>query len=74
MKLDCKKEVSNCQECLKFNVRRVGFHLISSVTTQLPFDHIAIDLIGLLTISNEGYNLILLVVDILTRFVLLKLV
>jgi hypothetical protein len=33
MKLNCKKEVLNCQECFKFNVGQVGFHLISFVTT-----------------------------------------
>jgi hypothetical protein len=33
IKLNCKKEVLNCQEYLKFNVGQVGFHLISSITT-----------------------------------------
>ena len=68
----CEDVARGCEECLKYNVGRVGFHSISPVTATLPLDHIAIDLAGPLPTSESGFNFILIIVDIATRFVLVR--
>jgi hypothetical protein len=42
---------------------KTGVHPLNSISASLPFDHVAIDLKQLPT-SPEGYNYILLLVDI----------
>ena len=69
---DCDKECSKCNECLRFNVGKVGFHPLSPLTAAMPWDHIVIDLIGPFLTTEDGYNFILIVVDVLTRFVILR--
>jgi hypothetical protein len=72
MRADCDRVAKNCRECLLYNVGRKGFHPISPITASLPFDHIVIDLIGQFPTSPEGYNFVLIVVDVATRFLLLR--
>ena len=67
----CDKVAKGCLECLMYNVGRVGFHPITPVLSKLPFDHIAMDLI-ILKVSSDGFTVILLVIDVATRFVLLR--
>jgi hypothetical protein len=68
----CRKVAAGCQECLKYNVRRVGFHPVGPVLAQLPFDQIAMDLLEPLPTTGNGHNMVLLIVDISTRFIILK--
>jgi hypothetical protein len=69
---DCESESEGCLECLRFNIGRVGFHPISPVLALLPFDHVGMDFLGPFNTSIDGFNYILLVVDVLTRFVILR--
>ena len=71
MKKDCNNLVATCKKCLAFNVAQSGFHPLSPVTAQLPFDHVAIDLFGPLQASIAGYTFGLVLTDIATRFVCL---
>jgi len=72
MKSDCNAEAKECEECLKYNVGRVGFHPLRPLTASRPMDHIAIDLIGPFWTTEAGYNFILIIVDVATRFVFLR--
>ena len=69
---DCEKEVAKCRPCQVFNVGRCGFQLMSTIVAKRPWDHIAMDLIGLLKCSERGFVFILIIIDVLTRFVVLK--
>ena len=60
-----------CVVCLKYNHRRIGFHLITPVTSVLPMDIIGMDFICGLLESNEGYTIVLIVIDIASCFVIL---
>ena len=51
---------------------RSGFHPISAVLALLPFDHIAFDFIGLLSETAEGYKYMLIIVDVVTQFIILR--
>jgi hypothetical protein len=66
MRKMCEVESRNCEECLKYNVGRVGLHLISLVTAILLIDHVVIDFIRPLQTSEKKHNYVLLLVDIVT--------
>lgn len=72
MRKDCAAAVSSCDDCIRYNLGRVGFNPIQSVTARYPFDHIAIDLLSLHKTTPRGNNYILVAVDISTRFVILR--
>ena len=61
----------DCVVCLKYNYGRIGFHLITPVTSALPMDIIGMDFICGLPESNEGYTIVLIVIDIASHFVIL---
>ena len=72
MMADCKEATANCHECLRFNVGRIGFHPMRPLKASLPFDHVVMDLIGQLPTTEGGHNFILILVDVLTRFIILR--
>ena len=69
---DCKRVAKGCIDCLRHNVGRAGFHPMSTVKADRPWDHIAMDFIGKLPASEKGFVFILIIVDVLTRFVVLR--
>ena len=69
---DCQEVTKSCTSCQRFVLTRKGYHPITPIHATLPFDHVAIDLIGPLPTSRLGYNYILVHVDVLTRFVLIR--
>ena len=60
-----------CQACQRFTITRKGYHPYSPILARLPWDHISFDLLELPT-SVNGYNFALVVVDVCTRFVLIR--
>ena len=64
MHSDCERVCATCQQCLRYNVGRVG---IMGIIAELPMDHIAIDHMGPFPTSENGFNFVLLVVDIATK-------
>ena len=69
---DCKRVSKGCMPCLKQAAYRVGFHPSLPITAVFPMDHVAIDILGPLPTSLKGYNFILVLVDIATRFTILR--
>ena len=61
----------SCMVCLKYNHGRIGFHLITPVTSVLFMDIIGMDFICGLLELNEGYTIVLIVIDIASHFVIL---
>ena len=72
MHADCTHVVSQCDEGVRYNVAREGFHLMQSVFAKYPFEHIAIDLMIMNPVSERGHSVVLVVVCIATRYVLLE--
>ena len=70
---DCEHEAKSCSDCLRFNISEGGFHPMRTITVSLPWDHVVWDLIGKLLMSENGFNFVLIMVDVVTRFVVLKL-
>ncbi|CEI98593.1 hypothetical protein RMCBS344292_12698 [Rhizopus microsporus] len=64
--------VSKCHLCQKFNIAKHGFHPLRPISSNLPGDHWAIDLAGLLPTTNQSNNYILIMKDIFSRFVILR--
>lgn len=69
---DIKKELSNCTPCLRYNIQKRGFHPLRSIVAELPWDHIAVDLVTPLPVSDSGCDTLLVVVDIMTKFAILR--
>ena len=61
MRKELREYVQGCLECLRYDIRREGFHPARSVDSDQVWDHVEIDLIGPLPISRDGYNHILAV-------------
>jgi transposase InsO family protein len=72
LRKDALKLISSCPTCQRYNIAKRGFHPLKTITASLPFDHISIDLLGPLPTTQAGYNYILVHIDVLTRFVILK--
>jgi hypothetical protein len=68
MRQSCHHQVNSCMECLRFNVGKAGFHPRQFINAELPFEHIAIDLISGFSTTSRGNNYILVISDISTRF------
>jgi transposase InsO family protein len=69
---DACEFVRKCLPCLRWNVLRRGFNPQKSILAKYPLDHIAIDLCSFDITSPRGYNYVLVVVDVATRFVFLE--
>lgn len=69
---DAKNTVSSCPECQKHNITKRGYHPLTSVVAQRPFDHVAIDLAGPLAITEEGYMYLLVLTDICTKYIVIR--
>jgi transposase InsO family protein len=72
LKKQCAEVVSTCRTCLQYNVKREGFHPTKSLRAEHVWDHIAIDCAVALPASANGYKNMLIIVDVLSRFVITK--
>jgi transposase InsO family protein len=72
MREDARREAARCGRCLAFATHKTGFHPLRPVLARLPFDHVAIDLTGPLPTSPGGKNFVFVMVDLATRFVILR--
>jgi transposase InsO family protein len=72
LKEDALEIVRQCPDCQKFNVAKHGFHPLTSIYADAPWDHICIDTAGPLPTSLQGNNYILIIVDVFTRYCVLK--
>ena len=71
MRQRLKKEVDSCTSCLRFNTKREGFHPSRSPDAEGIWDHVMIDLVGPLPVS-EGYIWIFVFVDVASDYVVLR--
>ena len=69
---DCIETVKECGACQRFTIVKQGFHPLTPIGADLPFDHVAIDLLGPMPTTSDGYNYILVLVDVNSRFTLLR--
>jgi len=69
---DCKAIVNNCSTCLHNNVQRQGFHPLKTIDAKYPWDHIIMDIAQPVLDEQGEYKYILVLVDVSTRFVILK--
>ena len=72
LKKDVRKVCQTCITCLKFNNHNERYHELNTITSNYPFEHIAIDLAGPFPTSFIGNNFLFVLIDIHSRFVLLK--
>ena len=69
---DATKLTKSCIQCLRYNIVRHGYHPLTPIVADQPFDHIAIDLAGPFNTSIDKQHWLLIIIDIHSRFVLLR--
>ncbi|SAL96249.1 hypothetical protein, partial, partial [Absidia glauca] len=72
MMQDALEIVKTCPQCQKHNVTRQGFNPLRPVYAYLPGDHWAMDLTGPFTVSDKNNTYLLVMVDVCTRFCILR--
>lgn len=71
MKKDIKNYTATCLECQKNKIiRKTRMPMVIKTTSKKPFDKIAIDIVGPLPITTNGYKYILTCQDDLSRYLL----
>jgi hypothetical protein len=74
MLIDCQEQCKACPDCQRWTIGQHGYHPVAVISAELPFDHVAIDLAGPFTPSSvAGHVYLLVMVDVCTRFVFLRL-
>jgi len=71
LRADAQECVARCMQCQRFNIGRHGFHPLKNYEAALPFDHVCMDVKQMIRTPN-GNVCYLLVVDVFTRFVFLR--
>ena len=69
---EAKNVVQSCVECQKHSIMKRGYHPLTSVVANRPFDHVAIDLAGPLPMTEDGYMYVLVLTDICTKYVVVR--
>ncbi|SAL97842.1 hypothetical protein [Absidia glauca] len=72
MKEQALELVKSCAQCQRFNIVKTGYNPHRPIHAMLPGDHWAIDLAGPLPTTERGNNYLLVMIDICTRFVILR--
>lgn len=72
MRKQCQTVCGRCRPCLQYNIGREGFHPVKSLRADAPWDHVAIDCAVGLPESANGFKNILIIVDVATRYVVVK--
>jgi transposase InsO family protein len=67
----CQAVIRDCPGCQIHKLENPKFHAMRAVVAFLPMDHLAIDT-HTMSVSSSGYNILLSVVDMCTRFVWLR--
>ena len=71
MQHSIRDHIGTCMECAKFTIVAKGFAPMRTISATLPMDHAATDYIGPFPTTPEGWNYLLLVLCLCTRFVFL---
>ena len=71
MKQEAIDLVMSCKECQKFNIAKKGYHPLKSIKANFPGEHWSLDL-ATYDKSRNGNRYLLVMVDICTRFCILR--
>jgi hypothetical protein len=66
----CEETCKQCTECQKHNAGVAVYHSMVSSMATLPMDHVAIDMSGPHQTMDDEEHYMLLLVDVLSRFLL----
>jgi transposase InsO family protein len=69
---DALETVKSCTSCHRYNIAKKGYNPLRPIYAYLPHDHLSIDMTGPFTVSLKGNTYLLVVVDVATRFTILR--
>lgn len=72
MKEDITKFIRECKICAAHNPIKRGYHPTRTTIAIFPMDQVAIDLAGKIQKSKDGFQYVLIVVDVATKYVWIR--
>ena len=72
MRAACVEVARECERCRAMNPGKRMVHELTPILATMPFDHVSMDLFGPLPVSEDGFLYALVVVDVATRYVILR--
>jgi IS30 family transposase len=69
---EAKEMCKACIQCARHNIVRRGYHGLKNIIAYAPFDHIGIDLLGPLPVTEQNNTYILVVIDVCTRYIIAR--
>jgi hypothetical protein len=73
LRADLREAMAECDECLRFNAGKPGFLPLEVLNTVAqPWHHVAMDCVTGMPEAPDGETVLLVVVDVFTRFVFLR--
>ena len=70
---ECVEFIRKCNECMRHNIQKKGYHPARHIYSYLPGQHLAIDCGGPISSISEANNLyFIVIVDVCTRFCILR--
>jgi hypothetical protein len=72
MRNQIEEELASCDPCTRFTVVKSGYNPSQFIMSAGPWDHIQIDNSVHLPPSPDGFNTLLVVIDVFTGFILLR--
>ncbi len=68
---DMKDVLSTCIPCIRYNVQKLRFLLLRSMTTDRAWDHISNDLVRQLPLRENGYDTLPVITNIMKTLCIL---
>jgi hypothetical protein len=72
MRSDVADNIKSCIPCQRYTIAKRGYHPLSPITASDPMENIAIDTALSFPTSPRGFNVLLVVVCVFTRYVFLR--
>jgi transposase InsO family protein len=69
---EVREACAKCLPCQRHNIAKHGYHPLSPISADQPFDHVAIDLAGPFPTSMRGNHYLFVLVDLHSRWVCLR--
>ena len=69
---DIRKYIDNCSACRQYQASHEGYHALVPMASDFPMRNVSIDTLGPLKTSLNGYNYVLVMIDLFSRFIFLK--
>ena len=72
LRAEIQTVIEECDQCARYNVMKNGFHPARFILANGPWDHIQVDTSVHLPVSADGYECLLVMIDVFSGFIILR--